>query len=69
VVKFGQALLAVLAGNALYFLLMPHLPPAARHSPFRTDIGLVVDFWLCLVVFGLIKTLSGRKQRPETTRK
>jgi hypothetical protein len=69
VAKFAQALLAVLAGNAVYFLLMPHLPPAARHSPFRTDIGLVVDFWFCLVAFGLIKTVSGRKQRPETTRK
>jgi hypothetical protein len=29
--------------------------------PFQIDLGLVVDFWFCLVVFGLIKTMAGRK--------
>jgi hypothetical protein len=29
--NFAQSLIAVLAGNIVYFLLMPHLPPAARH--------------------------------------
>lgn len=45
---------AVLLGNAVYFLLMPHLPPGARHAPNRLDLGLVVDFWICLVVYGII---------------
>ena len=58
VTNFIHALVAVLAGNAAYFLLMPHLPPAARHVPMRPDIGLAVDFWLCLVFFGLIKTAT-----------
>jgi hypothetical protein len=57
--NFIQALAAVLAGNAAYFLLVRYLPPQVRHVPFRIDLGLVVDFWLCLVAFGMIKTLVG----------
>lgn len=60
--NFVQALIAVLAGNAVYFLLMPHLPPAARHAPFKTDLGLIVDFWFCLVAFGIVKTATARKR-------
>jgi hypothetical protein len=62
VVNFAQALVAVLAGNAIYFLLVPHLPPAARHVAPRLDLGMVVDFWICLVIFGLIKTASRRRR-------
>lgn len=57
IVNFVQSLVAVLLGNLLYFLLMPHLPPAARHV-HKYDLGVVVDFWICLVIFGLIKTLT-----------
>jgi hypothetical protein len=65
VTNFVQALIAVLAGNAAYFLLLPYLPPAARHVPLRLDIGLVVDFWFCLVVFGIIKTVTGRSRQSK----
>jgi hypothetical protein len=58
VANFAHALLAVLVGNAAYFLLGRYLPPGARHVPFQIDLGLVVDFWFCLVVFGLIKTIG-----------
>ena len=51
-----QALLAIMLGNVLYFLLLPSLPPAARHHPFHVDLGSLVDFWFCLVVYGLIRT-------------
>ena len=54
--NFLQALLAVLLGNILYFLLVPSLPPIARHRPMRIDLGMAVDFWLCLVAYGLIRT-------------
>jgi hypothetical protein len=67
VANFAQALVAVLAGNAVYFLLMPDLPPAARHVAPRLDLGMAVDFWICLVIFGLIKTASRR--RPNSSRK
>ena len=46
---------AVLLGSLLYFfVLMPHLPPAARHKPYRLDWGLLVDAWICLAIYGLI---------------
>jgi hypothetical protein len=50
-----QALCAIILGNVAYFFLGPwfHLP---RHRPFQFDAGLVVDFWLCLVAYGLIRT-------------
>lgn len=65
--NFVQALIAVLAGNAAYFLLMPYLPVAARHVVFRYDLGLVVDFWFCLVAFGLVKMILSWRTRRRTT--
>jgi hypothetical protein len=65
--NFLQALIAVLAGNAVYFLLMPYLPVRARHVVFRYDLGLVVDFWFCLVAFGLVKMIVGWRERRRTT--
>ena len=56
VVNFLQALLAIVLGNVVYFLLVPSLPSAARHRPFQMDLGMVVDFWFCLVAYGLIRT-------------
>ncbi len=53
--KWLKFLVAILLGNALYFSLYPHLPPAARHRPFRLDLGTLVDFWLCLMVYGLLE--------------
>jgi hypothetical protein len=65
--NFLQSLAAVLAGNIVYFLLMPHLPPAARHNPARLDLGVIVDFWFCLVFLGVIKTFAkwGKRSREE----
>lgn len=61
VANFVHALIAVLAGNAAYFLVMPHLPAPARHVPLRLDLGLVVDFWFCLVILGIVKTVARRR--------
>ena len=54
--NFLQALLAIILGNVVYFVLIPSLPPAARHHPFHVDLGLVLDFWFCLVAYGMIRT-------------
>jgi hypothetical protein len=51
-----QALAAIVAGNVVYLILYPHLPPMARHHPFHVDLGSAVDFWFCLVAYGLIRT-------------
>ncbi len=55
--NFLDALAAVLAGNALYFLLMPHLPRVLRHSLFIEDWGLVVDFIICTIFFVIVKII------------
>lgn len=56
--RLWHPLAAVLAGNFLYFTLERYLPPAARHTPFRTDWGIAVDFWFCLVCYGLLALLK-----------
>jgi len=61
--NFVQSLLAVLLGNAAYYVLMPSLPPAARHRLFQVDLGLVVDFWFCVAAFGLIRTARWWRHR------
>ena len=63
VANFVQSLLAVLLGNAAYYILMPSLPQGARHKLFQMDLGLVVDFWFCLVAYGLIKTAQWWRRR------
>jgi hypothetical protein len=50
-----QALCAIILGNLAYFFLAPSLP-LPRHRPFQLDLGLVVDFWFCVVAYGLIRT-------------
>src|SRR5689334_12891406 len=56
--------IAVVAGNVVYFfLLLPRLPVKAQHRPFHIDLGLLVDVWLCAVVYGLIELLD-RKRAP-----
>jgi hypothetical protein len=52
--NFLEALVAVLAGNALYFLLLTHLP-ALAHSLFKEDWGLLVDFAICTTIFVAVK--------------
>jgi hypothetical protein len=54
--NFLQALLAIILGNVVYFALVPSLPPVARHRPLQLDLGMVLDFWFCLVAYGLIRT-------------
>ena len=54
-VSFWRSLIAILAGNAIYFSVMRWLPPKAQHAPFRIDWGLAVDFWICLFCWGLLR--------------
>jgi hypothetical protein len=55
-VNLLQALLAIILGNVVYFLLLPSLPLAARHHRFHVDLGMILDFWFCLVIYGAIRT-------------
>ena len=56
VLNLLQSLLAILLGNVVYFLLLPQLPLAAHHRPHHIDLGMVLDFWICLVIYGAIRT-------------
>ena len=59
-----KQVIAIVAGNLLYFfVLMPHLPAAGRHRPDRIDLGLLVDFWVCLVLYGIIELLDRKLRR------
>jgi hypothetical protein len=55
-VNFLQALLAIILGNVVYFALVPSLPPAVQHRPLRLDLGMLLDFFFCVVIYGLIRT-------------
>jgi hypothetical protein len=54
-IKWTKYLIAILLGNGLYFALSPYLPPAAQHHSSAIDLGTVVDFWFCLLVYGLLE--------------
>ena len=54
--KWIEYTAAILAGNAIYFLVLyPDFPPALRHQPWRFDAGLALDFLCCVVVYGVIR--------------
>ncbi|MGB9069641.1 MAG: hypothetical protein WCC21_13815 [Candidatus Acidiferrales bacterium] len=54
--RWLEYLIAILLGNAIYFLsLAPHLPASMRHTTLTTDWGTFVDFLVCVGVFGLIR--------------
>jgi hypothetical protein len=54
--RWLEYLIAILIGNAIYFLsVAPYLPLALRHKMYRTDLGSVVDFAVCVVVYALIR--------------
>lgn len=59
-------LVIIVIGNALYFAALPHLPLAARHQGFKLDLGTLVDFWFCLVVFGLFELIRYLLRRKKS---
>ncbi|MGE5111754.1 MAG: hypothetical protein ACM3JB_12910 [Acidobacteriaceae bacterium] len=66
--NFWKSLVAVITGNLLYaYVLSPRMPLPARHRPFKLDLGLVVDVWVCLVIYGIIELLL--RFRRKTARK
>ncbi len=52
-----RSLIAVVLGNAIYFFVQRWLPVRAQHRPFQIDLGLAVDFWFCLVCYGLVRLI------------
>lgn len=55
------ALVAVLGGNAIYFIvLLPELPPGWVHQPFAFDRGLALDFACCLALYLILRAAWAR---------
>jgi hypothetical protein len=55
--RIWRQLIAVVAGNLIYLVVAPHLPPRGQHQYNHLDWGLAVDFWICVVCYGLIRML------------
>ena len=60
--NFQRSLAAVLLGNLIYFLIMPGLPVAARHN-HQWDLGLLIDFAICSLLYVLFGKLLPEKKR------
>ena len=46
---------AILLGNIIYFLVMPHLPNVFAHDTYKVDAGLFLRFTVCGVVYATIR--------------
>ncbi len=66
VARFLQSLVAVVGGNAVYFLLIdPRLPQNMRHKLYKLDFAVAIDFWVCVVIWGALETLRRAfRRRP-----
>jgi hypothetical protein len=53
--QWGEYILAVLAGNILYLLIEPELPMSLHHRLDSVDPGLLIDFLLCALIYGLVR--------------
>lgn len=55
--RWAEYLVAVLAGNITYLFIEPQLPAAMRHRMFRVDLGLAIDFLMCVAIYGLVRLI------------
>ncbi len=55
--QLWRSAIAVILGNLIYFSLEKYLPVKAQHQPYQMDWGLAVDFWICLVCYGLVRLI------------
>jgi hypothetical protein len=53
--RWAEYLVAVLAGNIAYLFLEPELPTVMRHRMFRIDVGLAIDFLICVGIYVLVR--------------
>lgn len=61
--RWIEYLVAVLVGNAIYFLvLFPVLPESLQHQPLHMDAGLLLAFLCCVGIYGVIRLASRHAQ-------
>jgi hypothetical protein len=57
--RWLEYLVAILLGQAIYyFSLIPHLPQFLQHQGFQIDLGMLIDFCVCVAVYGLIRVAT-----------
>jgi hypothetical protein len=61
--RWAEYLVAILAGNIVYLAIEPQLPAPLRHRMFQIDLGLALDFLICVALYGLIRLLRGPGSR------
>jgi hypothetical protein len=66
--RWIEYLIAILAGNAIYFAVVLPAMPSLSHEPFRLDLGLLVDFAICVLVYAAIRLGSRQAQKKITRR-
>jgi len=57
--RWAEYLVAVLGGNIIYLAIEPQLPNPLRHRMFQVDLGLAIDFLICVGLYGLIRLVRG----------
>jgi hypothetical protein len=63
--RYAEYLVAILAGNILYLFVEPQLPPGMRHRMFRVDVGLAIDFLICVAAYGVVRMFRGQSTVEE----
>jgi hypothetical protein len=53
--RWVEYLIAILAGNGSTSRSSTSLPPALQHKPFGFDLGLLIDFVCCVLVYAAIR--------------
>lgn len=61
--RWAEYLIAILAGNIIYLAIEPQLPTPLRHRMFQIDLGLALDFVICVALYGLIRLVRGSGSR------
>ena len=66
--RWAEYLVAILAGNVVYLFIEPGLPAVFRHRLFRIDLGLFIDFLICVGAYGLVRLVRPlNSERPGAT--
>lgn len=63
--RWAEYLLAVLGGNIIYLAIEPQLPAPFRHRMFQVDLGLAIDFLICVFLYALIRLVRGWGRRAD----
>jgi hypothetical protein len=53
--RWAEYLVAILLGNIIYLFVEPELPYVMRHRMFKIDVGLAIDFVICVAIYWLVR--------------